>query len=125
MTKPGLSEFANDPEKGAESLDVLLEEAVKVVPKDVQKCTPVVVKATAGLRLLGNEQSSAILEAVQGRLEKRWPFPVPKKDGVVIMDGKDEGTCRRIKFIYTCIEDSFFSFRCLCVDNRQLPFQLY
>lgn len=91
MTQPGLSGFANDPEKGAESLDVLLEEAVKVVPQDVQKCTPVVVKATAGLRLLGHRQSSAILEAVQNRLETRWPFPVPKKDGVVIMDGKDEG----------------------------------
>lgn len=92
MTKPGLSSFALDPEGAARSLDILLEKAVKVVPKEFQKCTPIIVKATAGLRLLGHDQSSAILDAVRRRLQTRWPFPIGGKDGVVIMDGKDEGT---------------------------------
>lgn len=30
----------------------LMGEAVKVVPQDLWKCTPVALKATAGLRLL-------------------------------------------------------------------------
>ncbi|GJJ15956.1 hypothetical protein Clacol_010235 [Clathrus columnatus] len=90
MTQPGLSDFRNDPEGAAKSLDTLLARAVEVVPKEFQKCTPVVVKATAGLRLLGVDQSVAILDAVKGRLRTRWPFPLGK-DGVVIMDGKDEG----------------------------------
>lgn len=94
MTTPGaggLSKFKGDPEGAAGSLDVLMEEAVRVVPAELRGCTPVAVKATAGLRLVGGEESAAILEAVRRRLEDKYPFPVVKKDGVVIMDGKDEG----------------------------------
>lgn len=91
MTKPGLSSYADDSHTAAQSLDVLLDEAVKVVPKELQSCTPVAVKATAGLRLLGAEQSNAILRAVRERLEQYYPFSVVQKDGVVIMDGSDEG----------------------------------
>lgn len=88
---PGLSSFAGRPLEAAESLDVLLDEALKVVPASLQKCTPVAVKATAGLRLLGASQSEEILEAVRHRLHEKYPFSLPNKDGVVIMDGKDEG----------------------------------
>ena len=91
MTQPGLSSFSGRPQDAAQSLDVLMDEAVKVVPESLRKCTPVAVKATAGLRLLGAEQSGAILQAVERRLKERYPFEVQEKDGVVIMDGKDEG----------------------------------
>ena len=93
MTKPGLSSYKDDPLQAASSLDVLLDEAVAVVPESLRSCTPVAVKATAGLRLLGAQQSDAILEAVRRRLEVNYPFSVVsrEKDGVVIMDGKDEG----------------------------------
>jgi guanosine-diphosphatase len=90
--KPGLSSYGEDPEAAAKSLDVLMEVALKGVPKEYQSCTPVAVKATAGLRLLGVEKSEAILEAVRRRLETQYPFNVVKKEGVVVMDGKDEGT---------------------------------
>jgi guanosine-diphosphatase len=92
--KPGLSSFKDDPTAAAESLDELLDEAVKSVPKELQACTPVAVKATAGLRLLGARQSKAILSAVRKRLQDRYPFPLYEgTDGgaVVIMDGKEEG----------------------------------
>lgn len=91
QTNPGLSSYASRPLEAAQSLDVLLDKAVSIVPEQLQKCTPVAVKATAGLRLLGQEDSSAILEAVRHRLHEKYPFSLQDDEGVVIMDGKDEG----------------------------------
>ncbi|KAG8996774.1 Guanosine-diphosphatase [Tulasnella sp. JGI-2019a] len=91
MTIPGLSSFAGDPLSAAKSLDVLMDEAVKVVPRSLQGCTRVAVKATAGLRLLGKDVSEAILVAVQQRITSQYKFPLAGKDAVTIMDGKDEG----------------------------------
>ena len=90
MTKPGLSSFKRDAEGAAKSLDELLEVAVKNVPEKLKSCTPIAVKATAGLRLLGDELSKKILDAVRHRLETNYPFPVVE-NGVAIMDGSDEG----------------------------------
>ena len=90
-TKPGLSSYASDPEGAAESLDFLLNIAVKSVPDNLKSCTPIAVKATAGLRLLGEAKSKKILDAVRHRLETKYPFSVVPGDGVSIMDGKDEG----------------------------------
>ncbi|KAF8523294.1 nucleoside phosphatase GDA1/CD39 [Hysterangium stoloniferum] len=75
MTNPGSS---------LSNLDVLMDEAMRT-------CTPVAVKATAELRMLGASKSTEVLAAVKIRLESAYPFPLLKGDGVVIMDGKDEG----------------------------------
>ncbi|KAG7797804.1 hypothetical protein KL944_004625 [Ogataea haglerorum] len=91
MKKPGLSSFDTDTVGAAASLDELLEVALETVPKNKQACTPVAVKATAGLRLLGEQKSSAILAEVRRHLEDDYPFPVVEGDGVSIMDGSDEG----------------------------------
>ncbi|KAJ3551128.1 hypothetical protein NM688_g4910 [Phlebia brevispora] len=91
QVKPGPSSYADSPLEAAESLDELLDEAVKIVPESMQTCTPVAVKATAGLRLLGAEESSAILEAVRHRLHEKYPFSLQGDDSVAIMDGSDEG----------------------------------
>jgi guanosine-diphosphatase len=88
MLEPGLSSFDNDTEAAADSLEDLLQIALESVPQDMQHCTPIAVKATAGLRLLGAEKSDRILSAVRKRLEDKYPFPV---SAVEIMDGKDEG----------------------------------
>lgn len=89
----GLSAYADDPEAAARSLDILMEEAVKVVPDKLKACSPVAVKATAGLRLVGSEKSDKVLEAVRNHLETKYPFPVVSREnnGVAIMDGSDEG----------------------------------
>jgi guanosine-diphosphatase len=89
----GLSSYDADAEGAAKSLDVLMDVAMETVPDKLKACTPVAVKATAGLRLLGPEKSQQILDAVRTRLETVYPFPVVSKEqnGVVIMDGKDEG----------------------------------
>ncbi|KAJ7869005.1 nucleoside phosphatase family-domain-containing protein [Mycena leptocephala] len=68
-------------------------EALRVVPNSLHKCTPVAVKATAGLRLLPGAQSADILDAVTSHLRSAYPFALPDKaaDAVAIMDGSDEG----------------------------------
>ena len=47
MTQPGLSSYKSDALAAAQSLDILLDEAVKVVPQELQKCTPVAVTYSA------------------------------------------------------------------------------
>jgi len=89
----GLSSYKEDAEGAAKSLDVLMEAAMENVPDKLKGCTPIAVKATAGLRKLGEVMSDAILKAVRNRLETQYPFPVLSADkgGVEVMDGKDEG----------------------------------
>lgn len=89
----GLSSYKEDAEGAAKSLDPLMEVAMKNVPDEYKSCSPIAVKATAGLRMLGPELSQKILDAVRNRLETVYPFPVVSKEkgGVEIMDGSDEG----------------------------------
>ncbi|KAL9109878.1 MAG: hypothetical protein Q9227_005581 [Pyrenula ochraceoflavens] len=89
----GLSSYKSDAEGAAKSLDPLMEVAMQTVPDDYKSCSPLAVKATAGLRLLGPEMSEKILNTVRNRLETVYPFPVVsrEKGGVEIMKGEDEG----------------------------------
>lgn len=88
-----LSDFGkkDDWEGAANSLNQFMDLALKTVPKHLQGCSPVAVKATAGLRLLGAEKSEKVLAAIRTHLETKYPFPLVKKDGVIVMEGKDEG----------------------------------
>lgn len=98
--KPGLSDYANNPRLAAKSLVPLLEKAKLAVPKALYTCTPIVLKATAGLRLLSDAESKAILQSVKSVIQKT-PFskgPIVKvatndseDDAVSIMDGAEEG----------------------------------
>lgn len=89
----GLSSYDADAEGAAASLDVLMDTAVASVPGSLRGCSPIAVKATAGLRKLGTAKSEKILQAVRTRLETKYPFPVleDSKGGVQVMDGSDEG----------------------------------
>ncbi|KAH9904788.1 guanosine-diphosphatase [Xylariomycetidae sp. FL2044] len=89
----GLSKYKDDPLAAAATLDDLMAVAMRTVPDKLKGCSPVAVKATAGLRMIGTEASEKILEAVRNHLEKDYPFPVVSKEenGVAIMDGSDEG----------------------------------
>lgn len=88
---PGLSSYEGRPMDAAASLDVLLDEAMEVVPAQLRSCAPVAVKATAGLRAIGVNAATEILDTVRKRLQDKYPFPIAAKDGVVIMDGSEEG----------------------------------
>jgi guanosine-diphosphatase len=89
----GLSRYKDDPVAAAKSLDPLLAVAMEKVPDKLKGCSPVAVKATAGLRMIGPEASEAILKEVRRHLEEDYPFPVlgDEKGGVAVMDGADEG----------------------------------
>ncbi|ODV89339.1 hypothetical protein CANCADRAFT_32630 [Tortispora caseinolytica NRRL Y-17796] len=89
MLKPGLSSFPGDPKGAAMSLKPLLDVAMAAVPSNRQSSTPISVKATAGLRLLGETKSAEILKGVESYL-REYPFILPE-NAVSIMDGADEG----------------------------------
>lgn len=89
FNKPGLSSFANSPEKGALKIAELLELAKKEIPEKYWAKTPLVLKATAGLRILPQEQADNILNALT-ELFKKTPF-LTDENSIEIMDGTDEG----------------------------------
>jgi Golgi nucleoside diphosphatase len=73
-----MSAYAGWPDEAARSLDSQLDVAMRTVPKALCRCTPVAVKAKAGLRFLGASRST------------EYPFPLASQDPIVIMDGRDE-----------------------------------
>ncbi|KAM4633979.1 ectonucleoside triphosphate diphosphohydrolase 5 isoform 2-T2 [Polymixia lowei] len=87
--KPGLSAYADSPEMGGHTVRILLKVARKTVPRLEWKRTPVVLRATAGLRLLPTEKARALLDQVRDVLHES-PFFVPD-GGVSIMKGTNEG----------------------------------
>lgn len=97
----GLSKYADDPEGAAKSLDNLLQAALNEIPEFLHKSTPISLKATAGLRLLGDGKAEQILAAVRTRLETKYPFPIIKEGGVEVMSGDNEGmSIFLFQFIY-------------------------
>ncbi|KAM3605902.1 uncharacterized protein V6R79_006771 [Siganus canaliculatus] len=87
--KPGLSFYADDPQKCSAGLLELLDLAKSSVPPSMWALTPVVLKATAGLRLLPGQKAEQLLEQVRA-LFLDSPF-LSRDDSVSIMDGTDEG----------------------------------
>ncbi|KAM9294348.1 nucleoside diphosphate phosphatase ENTPD5 [Gastrophryne carolinensis] len=87
--KPGLSAYADRPEEGADSVRPLLRMAQDAIPPDLWKRTPLILKATAGLRLLPGHQADRLLSEVR-KVFLSSPFLVPE-DSVSILDGREEG----------------------------------
>lgn len=87
--KPGLSAYMDSPEMAAHTVRMLLKVAKRTVPRVEWKRTPVVLRATAGLRLLPKQKAHALLDQVQHVFDES-PFLVPD-NSVSIMDGTNEG----------------------------------
>ena len=83
--KPGLSSYADEPDKAGASLQPLLEKAMETIPEGQRAETPVEVRATAGLRLLKPQtKSDDLLESVREML-KTYPFAFDTERDVSIM----------------------------------------
>ncbi|KAM9365094.1 ectonucleoside triphosphate diphosphohydrolase 6 isoform 1-T2 [Pholidichthys leucotaenia] len=87
--KPGLSAYADHPHQCSSGILELLEVVKSSIPSPWWSSTPVVLKATAGLRLLPGQKSQQLLDTVRA-LFKESPF-MSTEDSVSIMDGTDEG----------------------------------
>ncbi|KAM6912299.1 ectonucleoside triphosphate diphosphohydrolase 5 [Xenentodon cancila] len=87
--KPGLSEYKDNPEQAGNTIRQLLKLVKKTVPEEEWRRTPVVLKATAGLRMLTEDEANGILKEVKEAFDDS-PFYVPE-DSVSIMDGANEG----------------------------------
>lgn len=95
QTKPGLSAYPENPEEAVESLVPLLRKSWRRVPRDLRRCTPIVLKATAGLRLLPADKVAKILDSVKDWLDDQ-PFHLPRSSSgfaaepVSVIDGSEE-----------------------------------
>lgn len=88
---PGLSSYAEQPEEAANSIKELLKFGNKLVDPEVRKNTSLNIIATAGLRLLPDEQSSAILDHIEKLLHSmKRPYKL-NDDSIRILDGNSEG----------------------------------
>jgi Golgi nucleoside diphosphatase len=91
--KPGVSTFGTKPEKvGPEHLKELVDFALSVVPKRDVAQTPIFLLATAGMRLLPDNQRSAVLENICSYFQKNTKFQLPDcAMHVQVIPGETEG----------------------------------
>lgn len=88
-TSPGLSSFAREPAGAVASLAPLLQFAASHVPPHLRSSTPVLLMATAGLRLLPDTEAQALLNACRGVLAASgFAF---RREWASIISGADEG----------------------------------
>ncbi|XP_048258803.1 ectonucleoside triphosphate diphosphohydrolase 5-like isoform X1 [Haliotis rufescens] len=104
QVKPGLSNYSADPQKGAESLHNMLTSAIGEVPVKLHSETPIVLKATAGLRLLPHGAAENLLNEVSVLFRKTMFHQVER--GVEILGGSEEGIFSWVTVNY--LEGAFY-----------------
>ncbi|NWR95713.1 ENTP8 diphosphohydrolase, partial [Furnarius figulus] len=91
VSGPGISSYADDPAGAGASLKACLDKAMKIVPAEQQRDTPTYLGATAGMRLL-REQNSTKAEQVLAEVAKAiGEYPVDFR-GARILTGREEGS---------------------------------
>ncbi|XP_056288466.1 ectonucleoside triphosphate diphosphohydrolase 2 isoform X1 [Pseudoliparis swirei] len=86
----GISSYAGQQGAAGRSLEACLDQAVKDIPKERHRLTPVYLGATAGMRLLhmsSPELSAQILQEVGNKIQS-YPFNF---QGATVLSGQSEG----------------------------------
>ena len=91
--KPGISGLADNPSQVEDYMTPLLESAKKTIPEDKQASTPIFLFATAGMRLVPEDQADAILNEVRKLFndKEKCPFMFQDDNDARIITGKAEG----------------------------------
>ncbi|NXA40490.1 ENTP8 diphosphohydrolase, partial [Eudromia elegans] len=88
---PGISSYADNPTLAGDSLKPCLDKAMTIIPAKLRRETPTYLGATAGMRLL-REQNSTKAERVFAEVAKTIrQYPVDFR-GAQILTGNEEGT---------------------------------
>ncbi|NXE14629.1 ENTP8 diphosphohydrolase, partial [Lophotis ruficrista] len=86
----GISSYASDPPKAGDSLRECLDKALKVIPAAKQRDVPAYLGATAGMRLLREQNSSAADQVLAEVAKTMREYPVAFK-GARVLTGEQEG----------------------------------
>lgn len=109
--KPGLSAYVDNIEAGVESIAKLLKEARTHIPDNRLDSTPLVLRATAGMRLAAPEKADLLMKAIEDLVAKSG-FRVDA-NAVQIMKGSDEG-------IFSWLTVNFLTGRLGQIQTKQL-----
>ncbi|NXG03871.1 ENTP4 diphosphohydrolase, partial [Sakesphorus luctuosus] len=110
---PGISEFANNPDKVSDYISPLLSFAAEHVPRAKHKETPLYILCTAGMRILPESQQKAILEDLLTDIPVQFDFLFSDSHAEVI-SGKQEG-------VYAWIGINFVLGRFEHTDDEEEP----
>ena len=88
--KPGISSFEGSPDDAGSSITPLLELAERVVPKSEHAHALVMLRATAGMRLLPRRRAQRIYTSLFEAVERRGTFK-PHRQHFGTLSGEEEG----------------------------------
>ncbi|KAJ9654357.1 Golgi apyrase [Neophaeococcomyces mojaviensis] len=90
---PGVSTFGETPELvGNDHLKGLVDHALRFIPKDSVLNTPIFLLATAGMRLLPDDQRNSVLASICSYLKTETDFFLPDCDvHIQVIPGETEG----------------------------------
>ncbi|XP_050836878.1 ectonucleoside triphosphate diphosphohydrolase 8-like isoform X2 [Serinus canaria] len=91
VSGPGISSYADDPAGAGASLKPCLDRAMKIIPAEQQRETPTYLGATAGMRLLREENSSKAEQVLVEVSKAIGEYPVDFR-GARILTGSEEGS---------------------------------
>ena len=87
---PGISSFESRPESAGASIRPLIELAERVIPASEHANTLVLLRATAGMRLLSRRRQTRIYQSLYDAVAGRGSFR-PKREDFGTLSGEDEG----------------------------------
>lgn len=90
---PGISTFGENPDRvGPDHLESLYKKARKVIPTALEEDTPVFLLATAGMRLLPEDQRNELLQRICSYTRSNTRFQLPNCDvHIQVIPGEVEG----------------------------------